>query len=67
MKRNGINYALHILDTQFENMVSRPTAEREAYYDGMRLMFDILISNGYETNAIVHNENGKHSVLWEVR
>lgn len=48
---NALHYAVRALDAQYKHIKTRPTlAERErqqAFYDGMRQMFDIMISNAY--------------------
>jgi len=48
---NTLHYAVRVLDAQYKHIKTRSTpAERErqkAFYDGMRQMFDIMISNAY--------------------
>lgn len=48
---NTLHYAVRVLDSQYKHIKTQPTpAARErqqAFYDGMRQMFDIMISNAY--------------------
>lgn len=51
MTERSLTYALRVLDSQYKHILTRPTpAERErqqAYYDGMRQMLEIAVSNAY--------------------
>jgi hypothetical protein len=66
MKKSTIEFALCVLDSQFKNMLLGKTEAHKAYYEGMKLMFNVLISEGYETKAHAkYYENGCHYVVEE--
>ena len=66
MKESTINFALRVLDSQFNNVLSCRSDEQRAYYDGMKVMFNMLVSDGYETNAHVkYFDNGIHYLINE--
>lgn len=61
MDRRTLVYALHILNRQCKNIETRG-AEQTAYYDGMRRMLEIIVSEAFtETKAVIYR-NGKHTV-----
>lgn len=51
MTERFLSYSLRVLDAQYKHIATRPTpAERErqqAYYDGMKQMLEIAVSNAY--------------------
>ena len=59
------SYALHVLDQQLAHTISRRHDHAQAaYYDGMKTMFNILLSNGYVKNIFVtYDDNGKHYIV----
>lgn len=67
MERKTLAYALAMLDNQrahtvtAENTFSGPA--QAAYYDGMRVMLEAIISEAYTENVYVVRENGKHTIL----
>ena len=66
MKQSTIKFALNVLDAQLANVLSCKTKEQRAYYDGIKLMFNILVSDGYETMTYAgYDDNGKHRITNE--
>ena len=66
MKQSTIEFALRVLDSQYENMLLGKTEAHRAYYEGLKLMFNVLISEGYETTAHAKRfENGCHYIINE--
>ena len=68
MDKSTLIYALQVLDVQFD--ANRKTEDRSlehmrqsAYYDGMRRMLEMVLSEGYSDNVYVVREGGKHTVL----
>ena len=68
MDKRTLVYALQVLDAQFN--ANRKTEDRSpehmrqtAYYDGMRTMLELIISEGYTDNVYVVRENEKHTIL----
>lgn len=66
MKQSTINFALRVLDAQFTNVLSCKTEEQRSYYAGAMLMFNLLVSDGYETNKRAeYDDSGTHYVINE--
>jgi hypothetical protein len=66
MEQTTLNYALGVLDRQFEHVLTYKTEEQRAYYDGMKTMFNIIVSGAYKTNAHAkYFSNGIHYIVDE--
>ena len=67
-----IRYAEELLNAQYDHIRKEkagiPRNRQEAYYNGMRAMLEVLISNGYTDNAVHVQRDawGKHSVYRRV-
>ena len=56
--RNTLDYALHTLDTK---LIYCKTKQDSAYYQGMRNMLEIVISEAYTKDVYITSSNtGKH-------
>jgi len=66
MTSKTLNEALQVLGVQ-KHYMHEGTEEsakiQSAYYDGMRRMLELIVSEAYSDNAFVVIENGKHKML----
>lgn len=64
MKKNAQKAALAILNAQYEhiaNVDGKHKATQNAYYDGMRTMLEIVLTDYHAKNGeIIRSESGKH-------
>lgn len=66
MTSKTLNEALQVLDVQKHYMhegAEESVKIQSAYYDGMRRMLELIVSEAYSDNAFVVIENGKHKIL----
>ena len=66
MNKNTLAYALRVLDSQAAHMndgSQESIARQVAYYDGMRRMLEMIISEAYTDNVYVITEGGTHKIL----
>lgn len=68
MDKSTLVYALQVLDVQADHNRKTPENAPEkriqsAYYDGMRTMLELILSEGYSENVYIVRESGKHTVL----
>lgn len=66
MNANTLEYALCVLNKQHENVLERKDDVQRAYYTGLKAMLDIIVSDGYLTNAHIERcGNGLHYLINE--
>ena len=66
MTSKTLKEALQVLDVQkrYMNDGNEVSAKvQSAYYDGMRRMLELIISEAYTDNTFVTVEDGKHKIL----
>ena len=64
MTENTIDYALAILDRQLEHTKTANSYEQKAYYEGLRSMLNICISNAYlDDKRIECDHKGQHHIV----
>ena len=67
MDNTTLAYALHVLDAQKRNVKKFSSAaqrdRQQAYYDGMRRMLEIILTDGYTNDSVFLTcQGGQHLV-----
>ena len=64
MKQKTLEYALEILNIQYGHAHNpeRASAEQTAFYDGMKMMLEIVVTDGYVGKSGLYQEGPTHYV-----
>lgn len=66
VKKETVEFALRVLDKQYSYCTQYYGENKKFYFDGMRKMFEILVTDGYLNNLFVEcSEDGKHKIVGE--
>lgn len=61
MDNKTMEYCLHLLDEQ-EKYIKKDGERQEAFYKGMRLMLEVIISDLFTNGKGIVFTNGKHEI-----
>lgn len=64
MDQQTLNCMLHVLNVQLAHCKNQHSEAQDAYYRGLRVMADIVLSSGYTEDkfAIVSDDNATHKI-----
>lgn len=64
MDQQTLNCMLHVLNVQLAHCKNQHSKAQDAYYKGLRVMADIVLSSGYTEDkfVIVSDDNATHKI-----